>query len=143
MEPKPKHVKIILGTLGSDGYHLFVNVTINGKKCRFLIDTGASKTVIDKIYFEKNFGKGKLKTIKQETTGLHGSVAESYFGHVKEIGIGKHYVKNRNMPAVDLSHVNGTYKKLKKPVIQGILGSDLMLEYKMIIDYGLLKIFLR
>lgn len=139
---KETSVKILLSTLGADGYHLFVNVNINGKKCRFLIDTGASKSVIDKGYFEKKFGKQNLKAIKQDTTGLHGSVSDSYFGKIKEVEIGRHTVKNHNMPAVDLSHVNGTYKKLKKPSIQGILGSDLMLKYKMIVDYGKLKIIL-
>lgn len=139
---KETSVKILLATLGADGYHLFVKVNINGKRCRFLIDTGASKSVIDKGYFEREFGKEKLKTIKQDTAGLHGSVSESYSGKIKQVEIGRHIVKDHNMPAVDLSHVNSTYKKLKKPSIQGILGSDLMLEYKMIVDYGKLKIIL-
>jgi hypothetical protein len=34
------------------------------------------------------------------------------------------------------------YKQAGKPKINGILGSDLMLKYKMIVDYGELKIYL-
>jgi len=124
------------------GFHLFLNLKIDGKKCRFLIDTGASKSVIDKKYFEDNFGKNKLKTIKQETTGLHSSTSESYFGKIKEIEVGKHKVKNYVIAAVDLAHVNSVYSTFKKPRISGILGSDLMLKYKMIVDYGQLKIIL-
>lgn len=129
-------VKILLTELDKDGYHLFINLKVNGKRCRFLIDTGASKSVIDKAYFEKNVGKKFLKTIKQETTGLHSSVPESYFGTIKELEIGKQKTKGYTIAAVDLSHVNMTYAKLKKPKIQGILGSDLMTRYKMVLDYG-------
>lgn len=139
---KQDEVKIILSELDKGGYHLFINVTVNGKKCRFLIDTGASKTVIDKTYFEQKQGKKNLVTVKQETAGLHSSVAESHFGKIKELKVGKHAKKNFKIAAIDLSHVNGAYKKLKMKSIQGILGSDLMLEHKMIVDYGQLKMIM-
>ncbi|MBL0310777.1 MAG: clan AA aspartic protease [Bacteroidetes bacterium] len=139
---KQESVKIILAELDKGGYHLFLNVSVNGKKCRFLIDTGASKTVIDKGYFEKNEGKKNLVALKQETAGLHSSVAESYYGKIKELKIGKHKKANFKIAAIDLSHVNNAYKKLSLPKIQGILGSELMLEHKMIVDYGLMKIIL-
>ncbi|MBS1612527.1 MAG: retropepsin-like domain-containing protein [Bacteroidetes bacterium] len=126
----------------SGGYHLFLNVKLNGKRCRFLLDTGASKSVVDKAYFEKHFGKQNLKTIKQQTTGLHSSVPESYFGKIKEFAVGKKLIKNYTIAAVDLSHVNMTYAALKKPKIQGILGSDVMLQCKMLIDYGTMTITL-
>lgn len=140
---KPELIKASLLEFDmSGGYHLFLNVKLNGKRCRFLLDTGASKSVVDKAYFEKHFGKQNLKTIKQQTTGLHSSVPESYFGKIKEFGIGKKVIKNYTIAAVDLSHVNMTYAALKKPKIQGILGSDVMLQCKMLIDYGAMTITL-
>jgi predicted aspartyl protease len=133
---KPHSLRILITEFDKGGYHLFLNVKINGKRCRFLIDTGASKSVVDKSYFEKYFGKNSLVTVKQETTGVHGSVPESHFGKIKQIEIGKKVVKNYMAAAIDLSHVNLVYSTLKKPKIQGILGSDLMLKYKMVVDYG-------
>ncbi len=133
-------MKIILEALDETGYHLFIKVTVNGKRCRFLIDTGASHSVVDKAYFEKHFGKRSLKTVKQATTGLHSSTTESHFGKIKELKIGKATVKNYQAAAVDLNHVNNTYKQLKKKAIQGILGSDLMLKYKMKINYETLQV---
>lgn len=137
---KIQPARILLEALDSTGYHLFINTTVNGKRCRFLIDTGASHSVVDKGFFEKNFGKRNLKTVKQATTGLHSSTSESYFGKIKELKIGPTTEKNYTAAAVDLSHVNHTYKQLKKPAIHGILGSDLMLKHKMIINYGTLKV---
>ncbi len=137
---KTSPVKIILEALDATGYHLFINVTVNQKRCRFLIDTGASHSVVDKAYFEKHFGKRSLKTVKQATTGLHSSTTESHFGKIKELKIGSAITKNYLAAAVDLGHVNNTYKQLKKPAIQGILGSDLMLKYKVKINYDTLKV---
>jgi hypothetical protein len=133
---KTPAVKIILEALDATGYHLFINVQVNGKRCRFLIDTGASHSVVDKAYFEKHFGKRSLKTVKQATTGLHSSTTESHFGKIKEMKVGPVVVKNYQAAAVDLGHVNNTYKQLKKKAIQGILGSDIMLKYKAKINYA-------
>lgn len=140
MKKKTPAVKIILEALDQTGYHLFVNVLVNNKRCRFLIDTGASHSVVDKAYFEKHFGKRSLKTVKQATTGLHSSTTESHFGKIKELKIGSITTKNHLAAAVDLGHVNNTYKQLKKRAIQGILGSDLMLKYKMKINYETLQV---
>lgn len=139
---QPVSVKIILTELDPGGYHLFINLKVNGKKCRFLIDTGASKSVIDKSYYDKNLSKKKLKKVQQETTGLHSTVSETHIGVIKELDLGKKKVKNFTVAAIDLNHVNNTYKMLKQPKIQGILGSDLMYKYKMVIDYGKQRIFI-
>ncbi len=137
---KPIAVNIILEQLDREGYHLFLNVKLNGKKCRFLIDTGASHTVVDKGFFEKNFKKENLKTVKQSTASLHGSTEESHFGKIKELALGRLLIKNRVAAAIDLNHVNQTYRTIKKPKIHGIIGSDILVKYKMIIDYGQKKL---
>jgi predicted aspartyl protease len=139
---KETSVRIIMEPLDATGWHLFVKVKVNEKRCRFLIDTGASHTVIDKSFFEKNLGSKSLKTVKQATTGLHSSTDESHFGKIKDLFIGSLVIKNIEVAAVDLSHVNMTYAIIKMPKIHGILGSDILLRYKMIIDYGKEKIFI-
>jgi predicted aspartyl protease len=141
MQKKKKQaVRLLVENLQGNGYHVFVNVKVNGLPCRFLVDTGASKSVIDKTYVEKKFGKRLLKTIQQQTTGLHSSTQESYTARLKSVTIGTVENRNYTLAAVDLSHVNSTYATLKTKKIQGILGSDLMMKEKMIIDYSTLKL---
>ncbi len=140
MKKKLPPVKIVLVEFDEGGCHIFVNLLVNGKRCRFLIDTGASKSVIDKGFFEKYFDKKNIKTVKQETSGLHGSVPESHFGVIQKLSIGKVEIKNYQVAAIDLNHVNSIYTKTKKPKIHGILGSDLMLKYKMLINYATLTL---
>ncbi len=133
---KPVEVKLSIEALDFTGYHVFLNVTVNGKRCRFLLDTGASHSVVDKAFFEKHFGKRSLKTVKQSTTGLHSSTVESHFGRIKDLKIGALLIKKFTAAAIDLNHVNATYASIKKAKIHGILGSDILRANKMIIDYG-------
>lgn len=128
-------VKLSIEDMEKSGHHLFLNLKINGKRCRFLLDTGASKTVIGKEWFEKNVGKEKLKTIKQETSGLHSAVSESYYGKIDLLELGSLQVKKYTSAAVELAHVNGMYSKFKIKKISGILGSDLLLKLNAVIDY--------
>ncbi len=135
-------VKLLITSLDETGVHVFLNVLVNDIKCRFLLDTGASKTVLDKAWFEKHVGNKKLKTMKQETTGLHSSVSESHSGKVEKLKIGAIEVKKYQFAAIDLSHVNSTYAKIGVKKIQGILGSDLLVEFGALIDYKKKKITL-
>ena len=123
------------------GFHPFITVDIEGQKCRFLIDTGASKSVIDKHFYETKLNR-KLKVIKQETTGLHSTVMESYTGKLKKLTIGKQLISDYGIAAVDLMHVNSTYQKMKLKKIHGILGSDLLKKYNAVIDYGQCRLFM-
>jgi hypothetical protein len=137
----PKGLKFVITELLGGGFHPFLTVTVEGKKCRFLIDTGASKSVIDKDFYEKKLER-KMKVIKQETTGLHSTVMESYTGTLKKLKIGDLNISQYFVAGVDLSHVNSTYKKMKIKKIDGILGSDLLQAHNMIVDYGQSKIFI-
>ena len=136
-----KGLKFVITEMQGGGFHPFVTVNIEGHKCRFLIDTGASKSVIDKHYYESKLNR-KLKVIKQETTGLHSTVMESFVGKLKKLTIGSLTITDYSIAGVDLMHVNSTYKKMKLKKIDGILGSDLLKKYDMVIDYGQSKLFI-
>jgi predicted aspartyl protease len=51
-----KPLKLIPVALDEKSYHVFLTFYVDGVKCRFLLDTGASKTVIDKAFAEKTDG---------------------------------------------------------------------------------------
>jgi hypothetical protein len=138
---KPKGVKFVISEMHGGGFHPFITVTVEGKKCRFLIDTGASKSVIDKSFYETKLAR-KMKVLKQETTGLHSTVMESYTGTLKTLKIGDLNISKYFVAGVDLSHVNSTYKKMKIKKIDGILGSDLLKIHNVVIDYAQSMIFI-
>lgn len=131
-----KPIKLRITRLEENSYHVFLFVQVEHVACRFLLDTGASQTVIDRQVAIEQFGKRRVKTIQKETAGLHSVVSETSMITIKKLQIGQCVIKNHLFAAVDLTHVNNTYKKLRKPRIDGILGSDILLEIKAVIDYG-------
>lgn len=126
-----------------EGFHLAVNICINDKPAWMLIDTGASKTVLDKERAKNFLQKEKFQEHDNLSIGLGTSNMKSHLVTIKKISFGK--IENRNYTTVvlDLSNVNDAYRKIKQKPIDGILGSDLLKKYKAVIDYGKKIIILR
>ena len=119
-----------------DGFHLQVNILINNKPARFLIDTGASKTVFD-INIISNF----IEDIKPEAqealfTRLGTRTMLSHKAKINQFKIGELEILDFDAVLLDLSHVNQSYGQLGLPNIQGVLGGDLLLKYNAVINYA-------
>ena len=128
-------IKIELQSLGDDGYHIFCKVKINGIKCRALIDTGASKTVVGKQMLKK------LKLLKasnpqdNQMTGIQPGELDVSFALIETIAFGKLKFNNIFSGLIDLSHVAKQYKSLKIEPFQIIMGGDILYKGKAVIDY--------
>ena len=118
-----------------DGFHIMVKGTIHGKEARFLIDTGASRSVfdpktissfIDNLLFEKKEGT---------TAGVGSSDLESSTFIIDQLSIGELEITDYEGVALDLENIHEMYAKLHLPHIDGIIGSDLLHEYKAVINY--------
>lgn len=129
--------------LAENNYHIFLSVKVNGKRNLFIVDTGASGSVIDLPYYTK-YLSAKHKTIDQEVRGLNSTQSQSHIGKLKTLEIGVIQFKNIQVSCIDLSHVNEAYKMRNlKMKINGIIGSDLLLKMKAIIDYSSLILYTR
>ncbi len=140
---KQVQVPIILEELQEGSYHIFVKCTVGKKVCRFLIDTGASKTVLDIQFFSSQYSKEKILTSEQNTSSLHASVAESHSAALPSLKMGTLIVKDFLVALLSLDHVNSTYDSVGKKPIQGIIGSDILLQYHAKIDYKTMILTLR
>ena len=123
--------------LEANGFHLFIDAALNGKNANMLVDTGASKTVFDINRILKFTGKRKktFKLFENHSTGLGTNTMESHFTTIKEFCVSGLKLNNYNAILLDMSHVNQSYKMLKQKAIDGVLGSDLLMKYKAVIDY--------
>jgi predicted aspartyl protease len=135
-------IKLQLVSIQGDGYHLFFNVKVNGIEARFLIDTGASKTVLDKA-FVNTLQSVTINSSERLTAGLGTSTLESEFAEIASLKMGKLEVNNINVAVIDLSHVNQTYSSIGLPQLNGVLGGDLLSEYKATINYNEQKLVLK
>ena len=113
--------------------HLLLKAKINGVSGNFILDTGASSSCVGFEGIEW-FG---LKAIKSKTkasgagaTGMYTQIAKN-----NKIEIGRWKIDKLDVVIFDLSHVNQALIQHKSKKVQGIIGADILLKGKGIIDY--------
>ena len=115
---------------------LKITITINNKNANVIIDTGASRTVFDKERIKK-FVRTRSKKIKDKlSTGLGTNTMESHHVEISSLAIGKLKIKKYATILLDLSHVNTSYRQLGLAEVEGVLGSDILHQYRATINYG-------
>jgi hypothetical protein len=122
-------------TLDAEGFHLMMKVKINGKSAQLIIDTGASKTVLDKSRVSKYVKESVFKTHDKLSSGLGTNTMESQTTVLKKVMIGDLTIMEYTTVLLDLSHVNNSYEQIGLKPIEGVLGSDILLKYNAVIDY--------
>ncbi len=119
-----------------NGTHLLIVVKINGKKANMLVDTGASRTVFDINSISKFTSKKKFGKNNQLSTGLGTNTMQSHNTILKKVKIGKLEIENFEAILLDLKHVNESYEKIGLGTIDGVLGGEILVNFKAVIDYG-------
>jgi hypothetical protein len=116
-----------------DGYHVLCRVHIKGKEFRMLVDTGSSITIfnIDKA---EEISDGDTEINKQEIIAVGGKVESKYIV-IDEMRIGDIIIKDYKTILLSLNHLNDYLKKNGEPLIDGLLGGDILHDYKAIINY--------
>lgn len=100
-----------------------------------MIDTGASKSVIDAAYANIHFPNAFRILTDHQTTGLGAQIPNAGFVRLRNIRIGKHHLKPISFALLDLSVVNQAYAEARLDPVIAILGGDVLRKYGMIINY--------
>jgi len=153
-----------IADIDNTGKHIFCEVVINDKTGILIVDTGASQTVlssksdivqsaispIDYATFARMNSSQDLKemftTDELEQMGVsedgvlsmaaNGQAIDFQFGILDGLIIGELRVPPMPVGLIDISNISTLYQRLLNAEILGLLGSDLLLKYKAIIDYG-------
>ena len=113
--------------------HLLIRASINGVKGNFILDTGASNSCVGFECIELfglRAGKSKTKAAGAGATGMFTQQAKNNL-----LQLGSWKSKDFHLVIFDLSHVNSALEQHKAKAVQGIIGADVLLEGKGIIDY--------
>ena len=73
---------------------------------------------------------------EQRSTGLGTRDMQSQALYLDTLVIGELTVKKYPAVVLDMSHVNISYSELGMEPIDGVLGSDILMKYGAVIDYG-------
>ncbi len=123
--------------------HFFVPVKLNGKKALFMLDTGASISVLDKSLA----GKYKLEAENNDDMEVNAFSASGLLENIdisagNKLKIGKVKFKNVPLLLMDLSHLSGS-DELEGLTVDGVLGSDILNRGRAVIDYRKFRLFLK
>ena len=132
-------VPINIISIEGDGFHLIAEGLINGKSARFVVDTGASRTVFDKERILAYIDNPEFNEKEGLSAGIGGTDISSFIFKLEELSFGELSVKDYQAVAMDLSNVNNSYAMLKIPPVDGVLGGDLLYKHKAVISYKLKK----
>ncbi|UQD55777.1 retropepsin-like aspartic protease [Flavobacterium sp. K5-23] len=113
--------------------HLLIKVKINGVKGDFILDTGASNSCIGYESIELFQVNAEVSDTKASGAGATGITTQIATNNDLQIGYWK--TNNFNLVIFDLSHVNEALIFHKEKPIHGIIGADILLKSKAIVDY--------
>ena len=113
--------------------HLLIKAKINGVKGNFILDTGASNSCVGFESIELFQLKAKASKTKASGAGATGMLTQISVSNKLQLGNWKH--KNFDLVIFDLSHVNEALVAYKAEPVQGIIGADILMKGKGIIDY--------
>lgn len=122
--------------LQGDGYHILVEVQIFDQTFELVVDTGASKTVLDKnTLMEIGIAEEEFKSIDVLSTGLGTTTMQSYMLTLPYLQIGEWKKTNFSVAVLDLATINYAYRQMDLPPVIGVLGGDILVNYAARIDY--------
>ncbi|MFO7978042.1 MAG: retropepsin-like aspartic protease [Bacteroidales bacterium] len=130
-------IKIPLAVIPIDenGYHLMARGNINGLTTNILVDTGASRTVLDLRRTAHYFDDTPLRSFEKYFTGVGAEKMETQAVIIPQLNIGAFEVRGLEVLVIDLEGVNKSYAALDLPRIDMVMGGDLLVHCAGIIDY--------
>jgi len=122
--------------LEKENYHILIEGEFQDNSVSsWIIDTGASKSVMDvnqKSYYEI------LDSDNEDdyhSAGINQGMMDTSVGKMSFLKFGELEITNHKVALIDLDHVNEIYGKYTSCRIVGLLGGDILMQYKCHIDY--------
>lgn len=122
--------------LHDDGYHPLIEVILFGKAFIMVLDTGASKTAFDQTMLAEASESTFISESDRLSTGLGTNTMQSFTALISGMQIGSVLIDDFEVAVLDLSTINIAYSQMDHPQVLGVLGGDILMKYRAVIDYG-------
>ena len=113
--------------------HLLIKAKINGVTGNFILDTGASSSCVGFESVDFFLLEAKKSKTKASGAGANGMFTQIAFKNQLQLGSWKD--SDFELVIFDLSHVNEALTQHKAKPVHGIIGADILLKGKAIVDY--------
>jgi len=129
-------IPLLIIELEHENYHILIEGNFeDGTPSCWIIDTGASKTVLDKnlsSYYEL-IDSDDMEDF--QSAGINQGMMETSVGKLTCLRFGELEITGQKVALIDLNHVNDIYGKYTSYRIAGLLGGDILMTYRCCINY--------
>ncbi|WP_454801129.1 aspartyl protease family protein [Mucilaginibacter phyllosphaerae] len=122
--------------LHGDGFHPILDITLLGKTYKVVLDTGASRTAFDHDVLIQANQQAAIVASERLSTGLGTNTMQSATAIVENMMIGDMLIAELEVAVLDLSTINIAYREMGYAEVLGVLGSDILMKYNAVIDFG-------
>jgi hypothetical protein len=127
---------LIVVELERENFHILIEGSFkDGLPFYWVVDTGASKTVLD-VNLSGYYEISESDNLDDyQSAGINQGMMETRVGKMFAIDFNGLVVDGLKVALIDLGHVNEIYGKFSAFRVGGLLGSDVLMKYKCLIDY--------
>lgn len=136
-------VPIRFNQIESSGVHIAVSGFVNGNLANILIDTGASQTVFDRNRIFLFSDQTEFEKAEKLSKGLGTDSMEGFKFTIAQFIIGELLLNDFELVALDLAHINASYRELGLAPIDLVLGGDFLRKHQASIRYGSAELWLK
>jgi len=122
--------------LENDNFHILIEGSFHdGTTANWIIDTGASKTVLDSNLNQLYENIESDHEEDYQSAGINQGMLDTTVGKIYGVKFGKLEITNLKVALINLNHVNEIYEKYTSYRIAGLIGGDILMDYRCMIDY--------
>jgi hypothetical protein len=121
--------------LDAHSSHSIVKAIYKNQNFNLIMDTGASRSVLDKNLADIDLLNLNVEPVKSSHS-VNSEIIEFGSIIIPELFVGKKCIKNILFTLIDFDYINKIYSDLGKINVNGFLGNDFFLKHKAIIDYN-------
>jgi hypothetical protein len=121
--------------------HLLMKAKINGVEGRFILDTGASNSCVG--FDGVDLFHLKAKKSRTQATGAGATGMLTQISSKNTLKCSRWKTSDFDLVIIDLTHVNQALIQQKVKPVHGIIGADILINGKAIVDYHNCMLFLK
>jgi hypothetical protein len=125
----------------SEGFNLYVDGSVNGKKARLMVDTGAFATLLHSRFV--NGMNIPLRRTRFRSVGVNLAQSRVRLATITRFSVGSMDMRNHDVGVINLEGLIHGGLLDATPPVAGLLGSEMMQRYHAIIDFGTNSLYLK
>ncbi|MFN2508240.1 MAG: aspartyl protease family protein [Chthoniobacterales bacterium] len=123
------------------GDNLYVDGSVNGKRARLMIDTGAFTTLLHQRFVRRM--KIPLRQSPFTSAGVNLRQRGVQFATISRLSVGSVNMRSKEVGVIDLEGLIRNGLLDATPPVAGLLGSEILQRHNGIIDFGTKTLYLR